>query len=138
MGAVMSSTRKVGAPLRIAVTSRNSRTVTRYAGKTRRLLVYVVDADGMVSAVEWFDMPMGSALHDYHGEGHPVFAVDVVVNAGCGDARRARGRRHGERSTYRDHCRLGGPFAAARVAARALRSLQSGLRIRNSKWLFIK
>lgn len=71
--------------LRIAVTSQNFRTVTGHAGKTRRFLVYRAGPDGTVTELDRLDLPMGMALHDYHGDDHPVYAFDAVVTAGCGD-----------------------------------------------------
>lgn len=70
---------------RIAVSSQNFRTITSHAGKTRRFLVYQAQVDGSVREIERLDLPMGWSLHDYHGDDHPLYRVDVVVTGGCGD-----------------------------------------------------
>lgn len=85
------------APLRIAVSSQNFRTITSHAGKTRRFLVYLAQADGTVREFERLDLPKGLALHDYHGDDHPLYRVDVVVTGGCGDGFLSRMSAHGVR-----------------------------------------
>lgn len=81
----------------IAVGSQNFRTVTSHAGKTRRFLVYRVQDDGEVREVERIDLPLGHALHDHHGDDHPLYQVDVVVTGGCGEGFVRRMSAHGVR-----------------------------------------
>ena len=84
-------------PMRIAVSSQNFRTITGHAGKTRRFLVYQAQSDGSVREIERLDLPMGRALHDYHGDDHPLYQVDVVVTGGCGEGFLQRMSAHGVR-----------------------------------------
>lgn len=73
--------------MKIAVASQNFRTVTAHAGKTRRFLVFQAAAGAPVVEAERIDLPMGMAMHDFHGDGeHPLYAVNVIIvgSAGAG------------------------------------------------------
>lgn len=84
--------------MRIAVTSQNFRTVTGHAGKTRRFLVFEPGPDGRTPVeVERLDLPKSMSLHEYHGDDHPVYGMDVVVTAGCGEGFVRRLSRRGVR-----------------------------------------
>jgi predicted Fe-Mo cluster-binding NifX family protein len=84
--------------MRIAVTSQNFRTITGHAGKTRRFLVFEPGPDGRAPVeVERLDLPKSMSLHEYHGEDHPVYDMEVVVTAGCGEGFVRRLSTHGVR-----------------------------------------
>jgi predicted Fe-Mo cluster-binding NifX family protein len=86
--------RRIGAAMKIAVTSQNFRTITGHAGKTRRFLVYE-DSEQGPQEVARLDLPKELAFHEFHGSGpHPVDGVDVLITAGCGEGfvRRLAGR----------------------------------------------
>lgn len=72
--------------MRVAVTSQNFKTITGHAGKTRRFLVYEIDGGGVPVEVDRLDLPKEMALHDYHGEDHPLFGLglDALVTQGAG------------------------------------------------------
>jgi predicted Fe-Mo cluster-binding NifX family protein len=72
--------------MRVAITSQNFRTITGHAGKTRRFLVYEVAGGGEPKEVERLDLPQGMALHDYHGDDHPLYGLglDVIITGGAG------------------------------------------------------
>ncbi len=71
--------------MRIGITSQNFRTVTGHAGKTRRFLIYEKQADGSVQETDRLDMPKAMALHEFRGEEHPLFELDVIITASCGE-----------------------------------------------------
>lgn len=71
--------------MKIGITSQNFRTITGHAGKTRRFLIYNVDEEGNIEELPRLDLPKEMSLHEYHGEDHPVFDLDVIVTAGCGE-----------------------------------------------------
>ncbi|MBK5966012.1 nitrogen fixation protein [Thiocystis minor] len=85
--------------MRIAVTSQNFRTITGHAGKSRRFLI--LEADGVSAPVEIdrLDLPMDLSLHDYHGDDHPLFELqlDAIVTQGAGQGFIQRLSRHGIR-----------------------------------------
>lgn len=81
--------------MKIAITSQNFRTITGHAGKSRRFLVYEVDKQQQVRELPRIDLPKEMSLHEYHGDDHPAFAMDVIITAGCGDSFRNRMSRHG-------------------------------------------
>jgi len=81
--------------MRIGVTSQNFRTITGHAGKTRRFLIYEVQSDGRVVEVDRLDLPKTMSLHEFRGNEHPLFALDVVVTASCGEGFVRRLGRHG-------------------------------------------
>jgi predicted Fe-Mo cluster-binding NifX family protein len=81
--------------MKIGITSQNFRTITGHAGKTRRFLVYEVDPDGQVAEADRWDLPKTMSLHEYHGQDHPLFDLDVLITAGCGDNFRQRMQQHG-------------------------------------------
>lgn len=81
--------------MKIGITSQNFRTITGHAGKTRRFLVYSVREDKTIHAEPRIDLPKEMSLHEYHGEDHPAYGLDVIITAGCGDNFRQRMQRHG-------------------------------------------
>lgn len=84
--------------MRIAVTSQNFRAITGHAGKTRRFLVFEPGEDGATPVeVERIDLPKSMSLHEYHGDDHPVYRMDVVITAGCGEGFVRRLAAHGVR-----------------------------------------
>lgn len=104
--------------MRIAVTSQNFRTITGHAGKTRRFLVYELAADAEPEEVERIDLPRGMALHDYHGDDHPLYGLglDAIVTGGAGRGFIQRLSRYGVKVL---------PTAETDIAA-ALRALVQG------------
>jgi len=72
--------------MRIAVTSQNFRSITGHAGKSRRFIVYEVNAGEPPREVERLDLPKEMSLHEYHGDDHPLYALglDVIVTGGAG------------------------------------------------------
>ena len=84
--------------MRIAVTSQNFRTITGHAGKTRRFLVFEGREGGSeVREVDRLDLPKEMSLHEYHGEDHPIYAMDVVIAGGAGAGFVRRLAAHGVR-----------------------------------------
>jgi predicted Fe-Mo cluster-binding NifX family protein len=81
--------------MKVGITSQNFRTITGHAGKTRRFLVYDVDESGQWQAQESLDLPKEMSLHEYHGDNHPAYALDVIITAGCGEGFRRRMHSHG-------------------------------------------
>jgi predicted Fe-Mo cluster-binding NifX family protein len=80
--------------MRIGISSQNFRTITGHAGKSRRFLIYETDPSGQAAEVERLDLPKSASLHEFHGDHHPLFSVNVVVTASCGQGFRQRlGRR---------------------------------------------
>lgn len=73
--------------MRIAVTSQNFRSITSHAGKSRRFIVYEWTGDAPPVEVQRLDLPKGMALHDYHGDDHPLFGLglDAIVTGGAGE-----------------------------------------------------
>ncbi len=90
--------RPTGVPkMRVAITSQNFRTITGHAGKTRRFLVFEAGEDIEPGEPERLELPPDMSLHQYHGDDHPIFSVDVVITAGCGQGFVQRLARHGVR-----------------------------------------
>ncbi|MCB1787764.1 MAG: nitrogen fixation protein [Gammaproteobacteria bacterium] len=83
--------------MRIGVTSQNFRTITGHAGKTRRFLIFEPQADGTVRETGRLDLPKAMSLHEFRGDDHPLFGLDVVVTAGCGEGFLRRLGAHGVR-----------------------------------------
>jgi len=83
--------------MKIGVTSQNFRTITGHAGKTRRFLIYEPDDQGTPIEVERLDLPREMSMHEFRGEDHPVFALEVLITAGCGEGFVRRLGRHGVR-----------------------------------------
>jgi len=81
--------------MKIGVTSQNFRTISSHAGKTRRFLIIGQDEAGKPVELERFDLPKEMSLHEYHGDDHPIFAVDVLLSASCGEGLVRRMSSHG-------------------------------------------
>jgi predicted Fe-Mo cluster-binding NifX family protein len=83
--------------MRVAVTSQNFKTITGHAGKTRRFLVFEIGTAGVPVEVDRLDLPKAMALHEYHGDDHPLFGlgVDALVTQGAGQGFMRRLARHG-------------------------------------------
>jgi len=71
-------------PMKIAITSQNFRTITGHAGKSRRFLIYSPEADGSIREVERLDLPKEMSMHEFRGEIHPLYLLDVLITGGCG------------------------------------------------------
>ena len=81
--------------MRIAVTSRNFRTITPHAGMTRRFLVYEAERGGAPVEIDRLDLPKELAIHEYGDRGpHPLDGVDAVIagSAGAGFIRHMAAR----------------------------------------------
>ena len=71
--------------MKFAVASQNFRTVTGHAGKTRRFLIFEAETDSPPMEIERLDMPKEMALHNFHGDDHPLYTMDVVIVGSCGE-----------------------------------------------------
>lgn len=71
--------------MRIAVTSRNFKTVTGHAGKTRRFLIYEAQPRSEPVEVERLDLPREMSFHEFAGGPHPVDGVRALLTGGAGD-----------------------------------------------------
>lgn len=80
--------------MKIGVTSQNFRTITGHAGKTRRFLVYRETGDGTFVEDERLDLPKTMSLHEFRGSEHPIFSLDLLITAGCGEGFRRRMATH--------------------------------------------
>jgi len=83
--------------MKIGITSQNFRTITGHAGKTRRFFVHDVDDSGAWREPTRLDLPKSMSLHEYHGQDHPLFDLDVLITAGCGENFRRRMQQHNVR-----------------------------------------
>jgi predicted Fe-Mo cluster-binding NifX family protein len=81
--------------MKIGVTSQNFRTISGHAGKTRRFLIFGQDEAGKPVVLDRLDLPKEMSLHEYHGEDHPVFALDVIITGGSGQGFIQRMAAHG-------------------------------------------
>jgi predicted Fe-Mo cluster-binding NifX family protein len=81
--------------MRIGICSQNFRTITGHAGKTRRFIVFELQSDGKVEETDRLDMPKAMSLHEFHGTDHPLFTLDVIVTASCGEGFIRRLAAHG-------------------------------------------
>jgi len=71
--------------MKIAVSSQNFRTVTGHAGKRRRFLIFTPDGKGGVMESERLDLPKEMSLHEFRGLEPPLFNMQAVITASCGD-----------------------------------------------------
>jgi predicted Fe-Mo cluster-binding NifX family protein len=81
--------------MKIGVTSQNFRTITGHAGKTRRFLVYTLNADSEPGEPERLDLPKEMSMHEYRGDDHPVYAFDKLICGGSGEGFVRRMASHG-------------------------------------------
>lgn len=72
------------APMKVAVTSQNFKTVTGHAGKTRRFLVYDIGSPCSPRELERLDLPKEMAFHEFRGDAHPIDGVDALITASAG------------------------------------------------------
>jgi len=70
--------------MKIGVSSQNFRTITGHAGKSRRFLVYTATENGEFKEEERIDLPKEMSLHEFRGDQHPLFELDVLITGGCG------------------------------------------------------
>lgn len=85
--------------MRVAVSSQNFRTITSHAGKSRRFILFDIDANGQIAERERLDLPKGMSLHDTHGPGHPLFEQGLthLITGGAGERFIERMAAHGIR-----------------------------------------
>ncbi len=87
--------------MRIGVTSQNFRTIPGHAGKTRRVLIYEAQAQAQAQAegpaveVSRLDLPKAMSLHEFRGDEHPLFSLDLIITASCGEGFVRRVKAHG-------------------------------------------
>ena len=68
------------------MTSQNFRTVTGHAGKGRRFLIFSLNAENTVAETDRLDLAKEMSLHAWDGNGeHPLFELDHLITAGCGE-----------------------------------------------------
>ena len=70
--------------MKIGISSQNFRTITGHTGKGRRFLVFEQRRDGL-HELERIDLPKEMSMSAFHGNEHPLYALDVLITAGCGD-----------------------------------------------------
>ena len=70
--------------MKIAITSQNFRSITGHAGKTRRFLIFEQDDAGKPVEVQRVDLPREMSMHEFRGDQHPLFAMDVLITGSCG------------------------------------------------------
>ena len=80
--------------MRIGVTSQNFRTITGHAGKTRKFLVFSVPDGKTIREEERLDLPKEMSMHEYRGDDHPIFDLDILITGGCGKGFRNRLNSH--------------------------------------------
>ena len=72
--------------MKIGITSQNFRTITGHAGKGRRFLIFTVQEGQPVTASDRLDLPLNMSVHAWDGLGeHPLFELDYLITAGCGE-----------------------------------------------------
>lgn len=103
--------------MKIAITSQNFRTITGHAGKTRRFLIYETDDEGGIQEAGRLDLPREMAMHQFRGEHHPIFDLDLLITAGCGEGFVRRLAQHGVQVLVTGES---DPVTAARKAAQGL------------------
>ena len=69
--------------MKIGVSSQNFRTITGHAVKARRFFVFEQQVQKL-SELDRIDLPKEMSMHEYHGENHPVYELDILVTSGCG------------------------------------------------------
>jgi predicted Fe-Mo cluster-binding NifX family protein len=80
--------------MKFAVASQNFRTITPHAGKTRRFLLFDAEAGSKPVETGRLDLPIEMSMHEYRGDAHPLYQVQVVIagSAGPGFVNRLRER----------------------------------------------
>ncbi len=68
----------------IGVTSQNFRTITGHAGKTRRFMIFSADGQGNPQERERLNLPAEMSMHEFCGDEHPLYGLDVLITASCG------------------------------------------------------
>jgi predicted Fe-Mo cluster-binding NifX family protein len=68
----------------VGVTSQNFRTITGHAGKARRFLLFSDDGQGNPQEIERLDLPKEMSMHEFRGEDHPLYNLNVLITASCG------------------------------------------------------
>lgn len=81
--------------MKIGISSQNFRSITGHAGKSRRFILFTADESGSVTETGRLDLPKEMSLHEFHGEQHPLFELDVLITGGSGQGFINRLARHG-------------------------------------------
>lgn len=72
--------------MRVAISSQNFRTLSGHAGKCRRFLVFRFRYQELPIEVGRIDLPIDMTIHQWDGQGqHPLFEVDHILTASCGE-----------------------------------------------------
>lgn len=82
--------------MKVGISSQNFKTITGHAGKARRFIIYEVDVQQQITPLEELDLPKEMSMHEWHGKGqHPLFDLDVLITASCGEGFKNRMSREG-------------------------------------------
>jgi len=77
--------------MKIAVASQNFRSITQHAGKTRRFLIFELDpTTGKPRETGRLDLPKEMSMHEFRGQEHPLFSVDMLVAGSSGEGFKRR------------------------------------------------
>lgn len=72
--------------MKIGITSQNFRTITGHAGKGRRFIIFTIEEGQPPKETDRLDLPKAMSLHAWDGTGeHPLFQLDYLITAGCGE-----------------------------------------------------
>lgn len=72
--------------MKIGITSQNFRTITGHAGKGRRFIIFTAQDGQLAQVTDRLDLPKEMSMHAWHGDGaHPLFELDYLITAGCGE-----------------------------------------------------
>ncbi|WP_020393684.1 NifB/NifX family molybdenum-iron cluster-binding protein [Thiolinea disciformis] len=72
--------------MKIGVSSQNFRTITGHAGKGRRFMIFEAELGQTPQEIERLDLPMDMSIHAWNGQStHPLFSLDYLITAGCGE-----------------------------------------------------
>lgn len=75
------------APIRIAVASRDGKTVSGHIGKCADWIVFAADEDGEVRELERVTLPKHLVFHHYQDDApHPLGNCSAVIGASAGDS----------------------------------------------------
>lgn len=80
--------------LKVAIASQNLKQITAHAGRARKFLVFDVSTDGSWQQGVTIKLPKEMAMHDFAGEHHPLYDMDILVIGGCGPGFVKRMQRH--------------------------------------------
>jgi predicted Fe-Mo cluster-binding NifX family protein len=80
--------------IKIGITSQNFKSISGHAGKSRNFILFEFNAGDEFVEKQRLDLPKEKSMHEFRGENHPPYELDLLITGGCGNGFMQRMQSH--------------------------------------------